>query len=253
MKPRSSVAGRARRFFAARFSRDGTLGLSLTVGLIILTVLGWAFGEITEAVVKGDDLAAIDSPVTRWLVEHRSASLTGVMRAVTQLGSAWFVIALLVGVTATLVARHAPRGVVLVAPLSAAGAALLVTTVKLLIARPRPTIGAVVAVANGFSFPSGHSAQAVATYGALAWVVAHGLTRPRARVGPWVVAAVVVLLIGLTRLYLGVHWLSDVIGGYTIGACWLVLVLTAVTTTQRVRGAGRSATAQAGGSDEDVS
>lgn len=234
MSARQPVVRRLRHLVTDRFSRDSTLGLSLTVGMVVVCALGWAFGEITEAVVKGDDLVAADSPVTRWLVAHRAPWLTQVVRGVTQVASAWFVISLLVIVTGVLIARHRPRSVVAMAPLSAAGASVAVTIVKLLIARPRPSVGAVVAVANGFSFPSGHSAQAVATYGALAWIVARGLARRRARVATWCAAAVVALLVGFSRMYLGVHWLSDVVGGYTIGACWLAVVITAATTTQRV-------------------
>lgn len=217
------------------FGRDRMLALWLAVGLMLLSLLGWVFGEITEAVAKGDDLVALDSPVTRWLVAHRTPWLTTVMRTVTELGSAWFVIGLLTVVTVVLVARRVPRSAVLIAPLSAAGAAALITAVKLLIARPRPTIGDVVAVANGFSFPSGHSAQGVATYGALAWVVAYLATRRRTQIAAWLAAIAVALLIGLSRMYLGVHWLSDVIGGYVLATCWLAVTVIAVTTTHRIR------------------
>lgn len=230
---------RTRRHPTEWLRRDA-LGMYLTLGLVVLSALGWVFGEITEAVVKGDDVVAVDSPVTHWLVEHRVPWLTWVMLAVTQLGSAWFVITLVAIVTLVLVGRRSSRSLMLIVPLSAAGASLLVTVVKLLIARPRPTIGDVVAVANGFSFPSGHSAQAVATYAALAWVVTRGLFRRGARTAVWLAAGVIVLLIGFSRLYLGVHWLSDVIGGYTIGACWLVVVVTSVVATQHVRRTGRS-------------
>lgn len=214
---------------------DRTLALSLVIGLVLLSLLGWAFGEITESVIKGDDLVALDSPVTRWLVARRTGRLTTVMRMVTELGSAWFVISLLTVVTAVLLVRRVPRNAVLIAPLSAAGAAILIFAVKLLIARPRPTIGEVVAVASGFSFPSGHSAQGVATYGALAWVGAYLVTRRRIQIAAWLAAVSVALLIGLSRLYLGVHWLSDVIGGYVLAASWLAVTVIAVTTTHRIR------------------
>lgn len=72
--------------------------------------------------------------------------------------------------------------------------------------------------ANGFSFPSGHSAQAVALHGALVWVGAYTATRRRMKVAAWVGAGAIALLIGFSRQYLGVHWLSDVIGGYVLGA-----------------------------------
>jgi membrane-associated phospholipid phosphatase len=227
--------GRRARLTAMEwFGRDGRVGPTLLVGLVVLSAFGWLFGETVEAVIKQDDLATLDSPVTGWLVAHRVAWLTVAMRIVTQLGSAWFVILLLSMVTAAVLARHAGRTLAATGPVSAAGAALLVTTVKLLIARPRPTVGDVVAVASGFSFPSGHSAQAVATYGALAWIATHTIMRS-GRWRAWVAACVIALLIGFSRLYLGVHWLSDVVGGLVLGAAWLALTITTLTTGRRLR------------------
>jgi membrane-associated phospholipid phosphatase len=226
--------GRRARLTAMEwFGRDGRVGPTLLVGLVVLSAFGWLFGETVEAVIKQDDLATLDSPVTGWLVAHRVAWLTVAMRIVTQLGSAWFVILLLSMVTAAVLARHAGRTLAATGPVSAAGAALLVTTVKLLIARPRPTVGDVVAVASGFSFPSGHSAQAVACYGALAWLIAHLTVTRRSTIAAWAGAALVALAIGFSRLYLGVHWLSDVVGGFVLGAAWLSVTLSAVAAWER--------------------
>lgn len=210
----------------------------LIVGLVVLVVLGWAFGETVEAVIQSDDVAVLDSPVTRWLVARRTPWLTTVMHGVTNLASAWFVALLLVVVTIVLRRGGHSWSVVLLPTLSAAGAAILVTTIKLLIARPRPTVGEVVAAAEGFAFPSGHSAQAVATYAVLAWLVAHLAATRTMRIAAWLTGAVIIVLIGLSRLYLGVHWLSDVIGGYIIGAAWAVVAVTAMTATDRATGGG---------------
>lgn len=219
--------------FLDRWFRRSPAGAILLGGLAALSVLGWLFGETTEAVVDRDDLAAIDDPVTRWLVRYRQPPLTGAMRVVTELGSAWFVVLLLVLVTTLLLQRRSSWAELVVVPLSSAGAAALVTIIKLAIGRPRPTVGEIVATAGGFSFPSGHSAQAVACYGALAWLVAHVTVTRHSTLLAWAGAAVVALAIGFSRMYLGVHWLTDVVGGFVLGAAWLSVTLSAVAAWQR--------------------
>jgi membrane-associated phospholipid phosphatase len=219
--------------FVDRSVRRSPAGAILLGGLIALSVLGWLFGETTEAVVDRDDIAAVDDPVTRWLVANRQPWLTATMRVVTQLGSAWFVVVLLVIVTGLLWWYQRPWAEVVVVPVSSVGAAVLVTIVKLAIARPRPSVGEIVATASGFSFPSGHSAQAVACYGALAWLIAHLTVTRRSTIAAWAGAALVALAIGFSRLYLGVHWLSDVVGGFVLGAAWLSVTLSAVAAWER--------------------
>jgi membrane protein DedA with SNARE-associated domain/membrane-associated phospholipid phosphatase len=226
-------------FLARRFSPQGALGLSLTVGLAAVIGFGWLFGGITEDVIKGDELAARDSPVAAWLADHRVGWLTATMRAITQLGSLR-VIAPLVTVTALLLlvrARRADAAALLVT--AAAGASLLVVLVKLLIGRARPEVGGgMLVLVDSFSFPSAHSAQAVATYGALAYLAGQAAPRWGQRVAAWTTAALIALLVGFSRLYLGVHWLSDVLGGYALGAAWLAIVITATATYQRLRSQG---------------
>jgi undecaprenyl-diphosphatase len=207
-------------FLAARFGPGTRLGLVLTVQLALLVLLLSAFSVVTEDVVAGDELVQADGPIERFLIDRRTPALTVAMRVFTTLGSAFVVVPLLLAVG--LLARRArgswrPLGFLAV---PVVGATLTSTVIKLLVARPRPVSGALVH-ALGYAFPSGHS-----TTGAVAWlssaVVLGSLTRSTARrVVISAVAAVVVMLIGVSRVYLGVHAPTDVLGGWALGALWL--------------------------------
>jgi membrane-associated phospholipid phosphatase len=214
-------------FLARRLNPNAAFGLWLTVGLAVIVSAGWALGELAEAVQERDDLAVHDSPVAAWLSQHRVEWLTGTMRGVTWLGSGLVTIPLMI-VAAPLLARpgHRRRTAV-IAVIIMAGTSLLVHSIKFLMARPRPTLEEVIATAVGFAFPSGHTAQAVAVYGTLAFLICLRLVRWRHRVAVCTAALVLILVIGFSRLYLGVHWLTDVLGGFVLAGLWLAVVLTA--------------------------
>lgn len=106
-------------------------------------------------------------------------------------------------------------------PCVVAGAALLDAMLKQTFARPRPTLFAEIALPTNYAFPSGHLMVSVATYGMIAAVVSREL--PRARWSPFVIALLVVLAIGFSRVYLGVHWPTDVLGGLAAGACCVLI------------------------------
>jgi len=224
-------------FLARRLSPGGAFGLSLTVGLIVIVAAGWAFGTLVENVIERDDLAEHDSPVTAWLAAHRIGWLTATMRVVTWLGSGWVTIPL-VAIGGAVLARPGRRRWTMYVSLAVIlGTTVLVHSIKFLIARQRPTLAEVLATASGFAFPSGHSAQAVATYGILAFLVCMHLSRWRHRVAAWTVAVGIILMVGFSRLYLGVHWLTDVLGGYALAAMWLAVVLTVASVLHQPRGA----------------
>lgn len=186
-----------------------------------LAVLVSTFGVVTEDVLDGGDLVRVDNPVSRYLIAHRSADLTPVMRGITDLGSALVVVPLILAVG--LIARRArgswrPLNFLCVVVV---GATLTSTLIKVLVARPRPTSGALVR-ALGYAFPSGHSTAAAATW-LTAAVVLGTLTRSIVlRVVLGGVAVLVVLLVGVSRIYLGVHAPTDVLGGWALGAAWLM-------------------------------
>jgi undecaprenyl-diphosphatase len=108
------------------------------------------------------------------------------------------------------------------------GSIALYDVIKAVVARPRPQVGHLVITATGFSFPSGHATQSAAAYGAIALVVR---ARYGARTGRWAVglAVVVTATVGLSRVYLGVHWPSDVVAGWLLGTAWLWCCATTLT------------------------
>jgi undecaprenyl-diphosphatase len=113
------------------------------------------------------------------------------------------------------------------------GGGLLDGVLKQIFRRPRPAWDAPIAVSGGFSFPSGHAMVSLVAYGMLAYLVWLQLEHQRARVALVGCTLVLVLLIGLSRMYLGVHYFSDVIAGYAAGAVWLAACITGLEVVRR--------------------
>ncbi|MER3428431.1 MAG: hypothetical protein C4334_10075 [Pyrinomonas sp.] len=170
---------------------------------------------------------AWDVAATRLIQSFDQPWLLAVMRAVSVAGDGWIPYAL-TGTTAAVLAAMKLKREAAHLVLSAAGGAILNNAIKLLIARPRPDANLVKVFGSldSKSFPSGHVMFYVAYFGFL-FFVAYALL-PRAtsvRLLALALAALPVLLIGLSRVYLGLHWPSDVLGAYLISGLWLPLVL----------------------------
>jgi len=216
----------------ARLRASTVLSLALTVYLGVLALLLATFSVVTEDVLDGGELVRVDDPVSRFLIGHRTPWLTPVMRVVTDLGSALVVVPLVlaVGVVARRT-RGSWRPLAFVS-LVVIGATLTSTLIKVLVARPRPTTGALVH-ALGYAFPSGHSTTSAAAWLSAA-VVVGSLTRSAlARTVLGVVAVLVVGLVGVSRIYLGVHAPTDVLGGWALGTAWLIGTLAVVRLARR--------------------
>ncbi|MDQ4145713.1 MAG: phosphatase PAP2 family protein [Actinomycetota bacterium] len=193
----------------------------LAVSAAFLLLVGWLVGSLIEA-DAGAFLRAIDRSLLESFAETRISALTRAMRRATHLGDGLVVtiLAVLGGIGSYLVTRK-PRWPVFFA------ACVLVATqlssiTKALVGRARPTLSPVYELASD-AFPSGHATAAAACYGALALLAGRAL--PRRWSLPVVsLSLFVILLVGMTRVYLGVHWPTDVLGGWALGGAWVAIV-----------------------------
>jgi membrane-associated phospholipid phosphatase len=165
----------------------------------------------------------------RFSVAH--SGFATAMRTISDVGSpvAWWII--LTPVFAWLLYRRLPRLAIFVA-VTAIGSSLLNRTIKVTVDRARPHLVDPVATAAGKSFPSGHTQSAVVGCGILVLVFLPVVSR-RARPGLFAAASVFVLLIGFSRIALGVHYFSDVIGAILIGVAWLLAMTAAFSVWRR--------------------
>jgi membrane-associated phospholipid phosphatase len=207
-----------------RLDPGGLRGLWLTLAAVAGVLAACAFGVVISDVTGHEGAALLDPHVTAWAVAHRTAWLTGVLRVVTWLGSMVVIIPLaaIVGLFFA-VRRRRWRPLALLAA-AVAGAVGLYDIVKPLVSRPRPPQAIWIGHFRGASFPSGHAAQSIAFYTMLAIVLGTGRSR-RAKTALWGAAALIVAVVGASRIYLGAHWLTDVLGGYALGACWIAVVI----------------------------
>ncbi|MHB8869943.1 MAG: phosphatase PAP2 family protein [Thermoleophilia bacterium] len=234
-----------------RFSPRRAYGLGVTTGLALSLLLAWAFGIILEGVLSREPITALDRTIARTLHDHAVPWLTQTMIVVTSFGGGWVLVLAAVVVTAALVWRRRwGEGLVLLTATS--GAAFLNAMLKLLIQRPRPEFLEPLITVGGYSFPSGHASASAAFFMTLGLLAAGWVRRWETRVYVLLGAIGAILLIGFSRLYLGVHYLSDVLAGYALGAFWAVVAITAAMILQRALSPSPSETAEVHGmSDYD--
>ena len=193
----------------------------LVVGLAASTFVTWAFFELADEVLEGDS-RAFDRAVLLWIHDNFPDWLDGPMRLATALGYYYVVVPLLAAAVILFYLKGWRLSAVLLV-VSTGGSIVLTTVLKAVFQRTRPELFESGYQASFYSFPSGHATVAVGLYGMLTVILAYRL-RGAAR---WAVAAcglLVVLLIGLSRLYLGVHYPTDIIAGYLSALLWLVCV-----------------------------
>jgi membrane-associated phospholipid phosphatase len=181
---------------------------------------------MSDAAAEGDGLTVADRPIWSWFVEHRSAGLTGVATFITDVGGTAVMAGLAVVAMVVLWWRTRSWADPVLIAVVTAGAGLLVAVAKPIVGRVRPPEEFRLVTETNQSFPSGHALASAAILGVLVAVLVPRLTSRAVRIVVTTVVVLFVIAIGVSRLYLGVHWATDVAAGWLTGIGWMLVCLT---------------------------
>ena len=218
-----SLKKRYPRFFSfihARLDTSHFRGLSLTLFSLLVLYIIALFGGLVEDVMTHDSIVEIDQRVAVWSATVRTDFFNNFFWAITQLGSIWVIGFFVASFSLFLWFSHR-RYYLLGLYVSIIGSELLTIAGKYAFARDRPSTA--LFQESLYSFPSGHATIAVAFYGFVLYTFFQETPSFRSKLNLFFIALIVVMLIGMSRIYFGVHYVSDVLAGYLVGAMWMVI------------------------------
>ena len=214
-----------RRFINLIGSLKLALGLELLIGFVIAIAAMFFFGWFADEMRDGDT-RRFDETVRAFVHSLATPFLTEVMRFASFLGSTLFLILLGLAVFGILYYLKRRRAAVLFA-VATIGATVLLVSLKLAFKRVRPEPFFDTILPASFSFPSGHSLASFSFYLTVAALITTRIKNPVYKILIWIFAAALVLLIGISRIYLGVHYPSDVVAGFVVGFIWVITIAVA--------------------------
>ena len=217
-----------------RKSQTRYLGWHLVIGLLVFAATTLILAEIAEDIINGEPITVADAHVSMWLHTHGSPHLTAVFVFITAFGSTVLVSCVTVVVGLYLLWRKQTYWLAAVW-LSVFGGILLNKFLKYIFHRPRPHFDDPILALTSYSFPSGHTMAATVLYGVLAALLVTKIKHRSFRVLVIPGAMLLITLVGFSRMYLGAHYLSDVLGAIAEGLAWLSLCLTVVHVIWRQR------------------
>ena len=198
------------------------LGSVLFVGMLLAVAALFFFGWLADEMLDGDT-RRFDESVRSFVHEFASPALTIIMQTASFLGSTLFLVIFGVIIVIALYLRKHRRGAILFT-ITTIGASVLLMTLKLAFRRARPEPFFDTILPASYSFPSGHSLAAFCFYGALAEILSERTDKLWQQTLIWISAVTMILLIGISRIYLGVHYPSDVVAGYAVGLIWVMTI-----------------------------
>jgi membrane-associated phospholipid phosphatase len=211
--------------------RRRTVLLVIAAAVVAFAAL---FLKLADSVRESEFVVRIDQNALEFVAHHRVGWLSQAARVITVLGSGWIVAVVIVGAATALMLRHRRLDALFVVA-SSTGSAVAVAMVKHTVGRPRPALSDRLVTATGAAFPSGHAAQSIACYGALAVIMVAASRSNRTRAFAIAGAVVIALAVGASRVYLGVHWTSDVVSGWLLAAGWLLTLIGVRTALESTR------------------
>ena len=207
----------------------------LAAGIALTAFAGDAFIDIAERVhADSPALKKIDADTHEWARFTRTSGATLFFTTLTLIGTPVGLGALVAIVAGTLAFRHRYRWAAYLLVTTTLGG-LLNLQLKSYFARARPELAEALRNAHGYSFPSGHAMGSAVTFGALAYLAFRVLSRWRDRAAAIAFAATMILAIAASRIYLGVHWISDVGAGIAAGLIWVTAATVAYEAMRRIR------------------
>lgn len=191
---------------------------------IIFMVAVVIFGKVIDSYLDSDGLTVFDRPINQIMVQLRGPFFNKLMLLITLTGN-WQMIVWgsLLGAILLIIAQK--RRYLMAMILSNVSAMLFVGVVKNLIGRVRPPVENALILEHGFAFPSGHSYFAVAFYGLLTYFWVRHFYQKWARIGVFTLGLGFILMLGISRIYLGVHWSTDVVAAFSLSVAWLAVIV----------------------------
>lgn len=221
-------------FLRARTHPGRLLGLQLSLSALVLIAAGWVFGRLAEAVSSAGPLVLIDAQVAHWFHHQATPTVTQVMLGLSHLHGPT-AISIMTAVLASWLIRqrewHSLARVVLIVPTGL----VLNVLVKHVFDRARPQFDEPLLTLSTYSFPSGHVAGTTLFYGVLFVLLWARMEALGWRVAGLAFAMTMTTLVAVSRLYLGVHFLTDVVAGFAGALMWLTLGLFAIDAYWRRR------------------
>jgi len=224
-------------FVKKRFTPDEEFGLRLTVGAILVAVFIFLFYRIIDSFMDQRALVQSDLRIINLVQIFRSPPLNNLMLFFTYLAK-WEVVLFGVAIIGVVLFLLKYWRYLIVLIISVTGGEFFVWLVKNIIDRPRPPLVNALAPEGGYSFPSGHSFVALSFYGLLAYFLFRAVRNRLLKILIIILSSGLIMAIGLSRIYLGVHWPSDVLASYASGAAWLAVLITALEIRRKFKNHG---------------
>ena len=231
-----SADGSANRLARSVARGHGNIAIATIASFAVMGVFIVALGLLITHVLEHGSIGVWDHHVSQWFDNHRSSYWNGITGDLTDMADKFEIAGVAAIVTIVLLIRRWGRHAFLLVAGLAVELSVFLTANKI-VARPRPAVIHLGGTPSTYSFPSGHTAATIVLYGGIAVIVMVATTRWWPRVVMWTLAVVLTVAVGLSRVYRGEHYPTDVIAGFLLGAGSLVAGVFII----RVAGVSRSA------------
>jgi len=211
------------KFIGKRIDKNNFYGLPLTFFLFSLIYVFFLFGGIIEDIINSEVILSTDIRLENLLMVFQTPELIRFFFWVSLLGK-WEIVLIFTVVVIIIFWIWGKRVYITPLLLSIVGSELFAFVGKVVIHRARPDVA--IYAENSFSFPSGHATIAVAFYGFITYALIKNLKQWNKKINAFFIGFILIALIGFSRLYLGVHYMSDVWGGYLVGTIWLIIAIS---------------------------